>query len=223
MPLGMFVNPVPGLKASHFLAFDFPVDGRKYCASGTFPNINLYAPGIEQLYGQLGNPARQQGNPCMFETAPEVEDPHVAPLQDQIIDIDREVSIYHTGRLSGSFVPFIANNLFQSTVRIDAIQNQDGTSVNLDTIVRDLTPGANAANSWFWLSNAVPGGRPELLFTACTTFHPRRKGLVAGELYKLNIRWEFRYLGFPQGPVRTGISGFDETVAFQVSEPTVIP
>lgn len=221
MPLGMFVNPVPGLHAKHYLQFDFPVHGHEYAAQHTRPNIDLLAPAIEQLYGKLGTPEREQGNPFMAEYRPEIEDPRVYPYQDQIVDIDREVTIYHTGRLSGSFVPFIANNQFESTVRIDAIQNQSATTVSIDTIAQGLTPGANQRNTWFWLNNPNKYA-PELIFTACTKFCPQEKGLIAGELYKLNIRWEFRYLGYKK-PIRTGISGFDETVAFQVSEPTLIP
>lgn len=215
MPLGMFVNPLPSLKVSHLLLFDFPAD---YRASGTLPNVNIAAPALEQMYGKLGTPAKEQGHPLLREQrAPEQEDPNMPPYQDQIIDIDRKAIIYHTGRLSGTLVKYLANSQYQSIVRFDAHPLTGGAQVKIKDIVSPLTPGASAANVWFYRN---PATRDELLYTATVEFDPRRVGLVAGNIYKLVVRWEFRDLGITPNE-RMPISGFDETVAFEVSEATV--
>jgi hypothetical protein len=210
----MFVNPLPDLRAKDLLQFDFPADCR---AHGTLPNINIAAPGIEEMYGKLGTPPKQQGHPVMKEYRPEDEDPHYFPYQDQIIDIDRKAEIYHTGRLSGVLAKFLARDEYESQIRFDALPlTTGGGPISIDTIVRSLDAEPEAANVWYFKDHTCR----ELLFTAKVNFDPKAVGLKAGNLYKLTIRWEFWNKG-KKYRVRMPISGFDETVAFEVSAPTV--
>src|SRR5262245_36480967 len=214
MPLGMFVNPLPGLKASHLLQFDFPSD---YRAPDTYPNINIEAPGIEQMYGKLGTPAKEQGHPSLCEQSPvEAEDPNTYPFQDQVVDIDRCVVVHHTARLSGSFARFLASENYQSIVRLDAQPITSGGALIRLTgatgIVATLRPQTPAKNVWFWQN---PTTREELIFTANIEFNPRRVGLQAENVYKLIARWEFYDRSITPAE-RMPISGFDETVAFEV-------
>jgi len=214
MALGMFVNPLPGLKAAHLLQFDFPAD---YYAPGTLPNINIEAPGVEQMYGKLGTPVKEQGHPLLREQTPaEEEDPNVRPYQDQVVDIDRNVIIYHTARLSGSFARFLANSNYQSVVRLDAHPITAGGGLvrltGVTGIVSSLQPQAPARNVWYWQN---PSTRSELLYTAAIEFNPRRVGLQAENVYKLIARWEFYDRSITPAE-RMPISGFDETVAFEI-------
>lgn len=216
MATGMWVNPLPRLYAHKLLQFDFPV---KYRAKRCFPNVNVEDPEIEELYGKLGTPPMHQGHPCIMETYPESEDPskYYPPFQDQIIDIDRSATINHTGRLSGSFVKFLASEKFKSTVRIDASPlTYNGAVVPIATIDRSLAPVAEAANAWYWKEAKK---RQELLFTAHIRFDPYEKGLKAGEVYKLITRWEFWDVGVKPYE-RMPMAGFSEVISFQVSEPT---
>ncbi|RMF60747.1 MAG: hypothetical protein D6743_14520 [Calditrichaeota bacterium] len=211
----MWVNPLPRLYAHKLLFFDFPAD---YRARRCFPNVNVEPPEIEELYGRLGSPPKQQGHPCIMETFPEAEDPsrYYPPYQDQIIDIDRSATINHTGRLSGSFIKFLANDKFRSIVRLDAHPlTYNGDVISLATIPQSLNPGANAANTWFWLD---PKTRRELIFTAHVTFDPA-KYLKAGHVYKLISRWEFWDVGVKPYE-RLPMSGFSEVISFSVSEKT---
>jgi len=214
MATGMFVNPLPLLKASKLLQFDFPAD---YKARECLPNVNVEAPEIEELYGKLGTPLKQQGHPCIMETEPEAEDPSGPPYQDQIIDIDRSVTINHTGRLSGSFIKYLASANFKSIVRIYANPlTFNGPVLTLASIDKPLTPGANAANTWFWED---PKTRKQLLFTAHVNFSPTSKGLKAGHTYKLICRWEFWDVAIKPSE-RMPISGFNEAISFDVSQKT---
>ncbi len=215
MGLGIFVNPAPDLKAEDLVQFDFPAD---YCATGMLPNINIAPPGIEQIYGTLGTPPKEQGHPIVKEATPEAEDPNVTPYQDQIIDIDRNARIYHTGRLSGSLARFLESGNFESRVKIAAMRLTDASEyVTIDTIVRPLTAVTEAENVWFYRD---PSTRAELLFTAYVEFDPSTKGLLAGNLYKLTFRWEFWDVRVTPNQ-RMPISGFDETVTIEVCEATM--
>jgi hypothetical protein len=218
----MFVNPLPNLKASHLLQFDYPADKAKpkdYVAPNLTPNLNIEAFGIEQMYGSLGTPGKEQGHPCLYEVLPvEAEDPNVAPYQDQIIDIDRKAIICHTGRLSGSFVRFLACDHIRSIVRVVAhpLTNNNGV-VQIATLTSSLEPKAPAANVWFWKNAAT---RDELLYTAYVQFDPRQAGLRPENVYRLILRWEFVDTGITPNE-RLPISGFDETVSFEVINRTV--
>lgn len=222
MPLGMFVNPLPTLKAEHLLQFDFPCDAKDpYCAPNAYQNIDLSAPGIEQLYGLLGTPKKEQGHPFICEASPlEPEDPNVAPYQDQVIDIDRRAVICHTGRLSGSMVRFLACDHIQSIVKVVAQPlTFNGPVVEIKKLTSTLAPQAPAPNVWFWKN---PKTRDELLYTVRVDFHPGDIGAVSLEpenVYKLVLRWEFYDLG-SNCKDRLPISGFDETVSFEVIKQT---
>lgn len=218
MPLGMFVNPLPSLKAEHLLQFDFPVDKDKYCAPSTAPNINLAAPGIEELYGKLGTPKMEQGHPFMCEYKPEAEDPNVSPYQDQVIDIDRKAVICHTGRLSGSMVRFLACDHIKSIIKVVAQPlTFNGNVVEIAKLVTSLAPQAAAPNVWFWKDAPK---RDELLYSVYVKFDPCKVDLKAENVYKLILRWEFVDTGITPNE-RLPISGFDETVAFEVIQQTV--
>ncbi len=217
MPLGMFVNPLPKLTADHLLQFDFPCDAKDlYCAPTAYPNIDLSAPGIEQLYGMLGTPKKEQGHPFICEQTPvEQEDP---TSQDQVIDIDRKAIICHTGRLSGSLVRFLACDHIQSIVKVVAQPlTSNGPVVDIQRLTSVLAPQTPANNVWFWKN---PKTRDELLYTVYVNFDPCKVGLEAENVYKLILRWEFYDLG-GNCKERLPISGFDETVSFEVISQTV--
>lgn len=212
-----FVNPLPDLSISKYFLFDFPAD---YRAKGALPNINIEPPAVEEIYGRLGTPPKEQGHPCFRELPPEAEDPK-GPLNkyhDQIVDIGNQVRIDHTARLSGTFVRYLACGNFKSRVRMSAhpLTSNGGVVELRPPITSALTPGTNAPNGWFWVDAEA---RNELLFTAQATFLPEQVGLRAGNLYKLIVRWEF--WDYNTSPAeRMPISGFDEALAFEVSEPT---
>ena len=211
----MSINPLPNLKVSHLLLFDYPAD---YHAKGTLPNINIEPPGIEQMYGKLGTPAKEQGHPLIKEAKPEAEDPAVRPFQDQTLDIDRKVLINHTGRLSGSFVRYIANDKCASIVKLYAtpVAPATGISLPIDEQKQPLTPQTDAANVWYW-RNATD--RNELLYTVQAEFKPKDKGFKPEVVYTLVSKWEFwDYSG--DRAERMPISGFDEGVTFEIISAT---
>lgn len=214
MPLGMFVNPLPDLRARHLLMFDFPAD---YRTLGVLPNINIAAPGIEQMYGLLGTPAKQQGHPVIKERPIEDEDPRTPPYQDQIIDIDQRAAIYHTGRLSGVLAKFLAQDRYESRIRFDALPlTIAGAPIPIRTINASLAAQPESVNVWYFRDAT----QQELMFHARVFFNPASVGLTAGNLYKLTVRWEFWDKNSTPN-LRMPISGFDETVAFEVSEATI--
>lgn len=216
MPLHSFVNPLPDLRVRHLLQFDYPAD---YHARGCLPNINIEAPGAEAMYGPLGTPPKQQGHPCIRERFPEAEDPRIRPYQDQVLDIDRPIQINHTGRLSGSFVRYIAHDPYFSIVKVyvDPVAPAGGPPILLNENRERLTPQTNAANVWYWNN---PASRNELMCTAHIVIpNPRAAGLRPEQVYKLVCKWEFwDYSG--QARERMPISGFDEAVGFEVIQAT---
>jgi hypothetical protein len=220
MSAGIFVNPLPRLYAFHLLQFDFPAD-KRYCAPATLPNVNVEAPLIEAVYGRLGTPRQEQGHPLLREVPyPEAEDPGYPNYHDQIIDIDRNARIYNTGRLSGSFVKYLAHDTYKSIVRIDAHPlTHNGDVVSIARIEATLKPAPPAANVWFWKD---PKQRNELLFTARADFDPNSVGrtrLEPENVYKLIIRWEFWDTSVKPAE-RMPMSGFNEFISFQVSQKT---
>jgi hypothetical protein len=222
----MFVNPLPQLRVAHLLQFDFPADKpevrrKKYHANDCLPNINIEPPGVEEMYGMLGTPAREQGHPCICESpGPEPEDPHRFPHQDQVLDFDREIRIDHTGRLSGCFVKYLAQDEYRSKVRIFVhhLGPSAGPPIELATIDDTLEPGPDAPNSWFWLD---PRARSELIYSAHTIVVPEKAGLEKENVYKLVSKWEF-WDHSGQEPQRMPMSGFNEAVAFEVTSGSAI-
>jgi hypothetical protein len=222
MALQMFVNPLPGLKVQNYLQFDYPANPKdywEYRAEDCLPNINIEPPGLEQLYSKIGSPAMEQGHPCIREWPfPEEEDPKGRPYQDQVLDFDRQINIHHTGRLSGSFVKYIAHDSYFSKVKIYAhpIAPIAGTTVPLNEVTKSLTPAANSPNVWFWKD---PSTRNELLYTAHVIIEPKKAGLKSETVYKLICKWEF---WDHSGKIeeRMPISGFDEAVTFEVISAT---
>ena len=232
----VFVNPLPNLRVDRFFCFDFPADPNfgpqgptvpgatiTYAARlgvGTCsPNINIEAPGIEQMYGLLGVPGREQGHPMMRELTPEVEDPGVAPHQDQVLDIDRAILIEHTGRLSGSFAKFLSNSNFRSIIKTYAHPTiGSGGTVTLGSITIPLNAQPNVPNVWFRKDVTT---REELLCTRRLVIsNPAQVGLQRETTYKLVSKWEFWDYGVT--PIeRMPISGFDEGVGFEVISRTM--
>ncbi len=222
----MFVNPIPGHPQGIFdlVHFDFPAgrnagESLAYTAPGALSNINVSGPSagggtiqpaVESLYGLLGVPGMEQGHPHIQEIAPEAGDPL---SHDQVVDIDRPFRVCYTGRLSGRLVAAIANASIQSMVKFYAHPlTRPGDPITLDTIVRPLTPGAAASNTWFWRN---PATQTELLFTADTTVNPASIGLSAETVYRLVSKWEF-YLVSPAPRRRLPISGFNAAEVFEV-------
>lgn len=219
-----FVNPSPNTPLSHVLAFDFPVREGEYRATGCLANINIDAPAIEQLYGQLGDPAREQGHPCIREyalagqEAVEIGDPNVAPYQDQVVDIERGIQIDFTGRLSGNFAKYLASDNFRSRVRMFAhpLAPAEGNPVQVYNQLVSLNPVASAPNVWFWKN---PAQKTELLYTAHARFNAGQY-LQSEQVYKLVVKWEF-YERDGDRLNRMPISGFDEAVSFEVIGNTI--
>ena len=217
MPMQSFVNPLPNLRVSHFLQFDFPVAQRLYSAPWPcLPNANLEPPGTEYLYGKLGTPKQEQGHPCLRELPfPEGEDPGWPYYHDQVLDLDRGISFNHTGRLSGSFVKYLAHDQYQSIVKMSAHPVTSGGSViNIDSTQKPLTPAAAGPNVWFWKDEKA---RNELIYTAHINLDPDEVAakFKPENVYKLVCRWEFWDYSTRER-ARMPISGFDEAVAFEV-------
>ena len=253
-----FVNPSPNLRVTDWLFFDFPCEGTPpvdskstYKAPGSYigPNVNLTPPAIEQIYGQLGSPKKEQGHPFIREYwGPEPEDPKEKGLVggvDQVLDIDRGIRTNHTARLSGGFVRFIAGKPFFSSVKVSAVAVASVTaataSINLGTVTVWLTPNTPGPNVWFWHEN--DSATNELLFTRDVIIRPPLGqyesppgvGFTAESVYKLVYQWKFwRYAGpvapatppsnpesDPKNCERMPMSGFDESIAFEVISKTV--
>ncbi len=227
-----FVNPSPHWCVSRLLFFDFPCEGVTPVVWGTYraqpdcsPNINLTPPVTEAVYGQLGTPPCEQGHPFMKEfPSPEAGDPASV---DQIVDIDRGLQVDHTGRLSGTFVHFIAHKPFYSQVEVSAVAVAPAgpPGFTIATFTEWLTPEAMAPNVWFRRA----GGGNELLFSAHVVIPPgglSDAGFLTEHVYKLVYQWRFyHYTGSPvpadppadlSNSHRMPISGFDEAVAFEV-------
>lgn len=214
-----FVNPLPGMSIFKILGFDFPAH-RDYHATGCPSNLNPpkggpEAPGVEDIYGPLGYPRREQGFPLMREAVPEAEDPR---YHDQIVDKDREWLIFHTGRLSGSFVQYLIQSNHKSKIKIHAHPlDNDNPTVLLFELEIPLVPGANAPNTWFWLN---PDTRSELLCTIRTAIPKDWNGMVPG-IYKLVVNWEFWDYKDAQTKVRMPMSGFCSAISFELTPGTV--
>ena len=254
-----FVNPVPTQRITKYLSFDFPCDpvaggigvepppggqgSGSYVAFTNNPkaygNVNLNTPGIEQLYGPLGNPPRQQGHPFVRENPPEPGDPPPFPVgnvtHDQIVDIDHGFIIDHTARLSGSFVEFLASEPFYSviTVRVHDLTAGGFFALGSSPFRNWLTPSPEEINVWYW---RFPDVQRELLQTRQIEIDdPAAAGFKEEHLYKLVFRWAFyKYTGplpYPALPPlpaggdarRLEISGFDESMNFQVVRATFGP
>jgi hypothetical protein len=152
---------------------------------------------------------------------PESGDPAIV---DQIVDMDRGVQIDHTARLSGSLIPFMANNSFESEVEISVLPVTPiagpAVAFQLANIVSPLAPGAPVPNVWFWRPGTTTN---ELLFSAQVIIPAGQmgsKGFKEEETYKLVYQWKFFHLS-PTGRQRMPVSGFDEAIAFQVIKRTV--
>lgn len=240
----MFVNPAPGVTVQKFLSFDFPCvgsgegiepptaasDGGYRSLGGTFGNVNLHAPAIEQLYGPLGLPPLEQGHPFIKEDPGELEDPGSV---DMVLDMDQGAQINHTARLSGSLVRLLASKPQFSTIEASALAVAPvvaaTASIPLFTRSDWLTPVAEAPNAWFWRMGTTT---QELLYTVHEVVDPSALGFDPEATYKLVLRWKFwRYAGspYPADPPpttdpnveRLPISGFDEAMAFEVIRATV--
>lgn len=218
----MFVNPLPYADMQFLLQFDYPVT---YHARRALPNVQIEPPGVQELYGKLGEPKMGQGHPRIFEgpRTPkqedvEIEDPGMR--QDQILDWDRNIIINHTGRLSGSFVKYLANDTFNSVVKMYAHPFTTNEPVSLlHSNNANLKPMQEGINVWFWRDEKEQN---ELLYTASVNLNPQDKKLHLKPevVYKLIIKWEFWDTSEPHTRKRMPISGFDEAIAFEIIQKT---
>jgi hypothetical protein len=225
-------QPSPAVGSDTYVAYSDPADHQ------VWGNVNLRGPVTEALYGQLGNPEREQGHPFIKEYDPEQEDPtlghHGEVYHDQIVDIDRGIQINHTGRLSGDFSTVFASKPFFTTIIVSAVAVAPvvaaTASIRLASFNNWLAPEAEAPNVWYWRK-----GDPnthELMFTSDVRLGPDSSNFEAEAVYKLVFGWKFwKYTGAvaPDDPpdpevggdfIRLGISGFDEAIAFEVSSQT---
>jgi len=227
-----FVNPIPGMKVEGFLNFDFPLP--RYAAEYRTPDCKLNVdlnqpwprpssevPTQEGVYGRLGRPKRNQGFPCIYEKYPEDEDPGKL---DMIIDIDRKACIDHTGRLSGSFVKFLEGNPdYKSIVKMHIVPltQGDGTPELIYSVTAPLVAGPKAPDKWYW---DKANNYNELIYTAHKRIESQywdAQKLEPG-VFKLVISWEFWNYKNSANPVRFPMSGFDESMSFQLSAATRI-
>lgn len=208
----MFVNPLPGLRADRIIQFDFPSNDQRYRAPGTLMNYHTDHPAIEHVYGFLGTPPKHQGHPVVKEATPGAEDPTILAQQDQIVHLEQEMVIYHTGRLSGSFVNLLADDRFKSVVKLIAVPETNEPSQILYEEEVDLAPQPPDVNVWFYGGETMK----ELLYTAQAQFKPEDKNLKAETVYRLLAKWEFWDYTDPNNRQRMLISGFDDAVAFEV-------
>ncbi len=228
-----FVNPIPGIRLDKALCFDFPLGttSKEYRTPGCNRNVDLTqptgpgrtpsseVPAMEGVYGLLGTPKRNQGFPCIGEYPnPEAEDP--SP-HDQIIDIDREATFDHTARLSGNFVKYLVQANHQSVVKMTMValtQNIPPLPLWNSGLI-SLIPMTKGPNVWYWEN---PATRTELIFTAHAVIlrnRWRELGIKPG-IYKLVINWEFWDIEGGRKE-RMPISGFDESMSFELSDATV--
>lgn len=220
------LNPVGPMGITKFGSFDFPLGIQAdTCKGNVDPGPHL--PVIEEWYGKMGNPRRQQGWPCIMENRPEVEDPAVAPWIDMLIDVDNEAVIFHTGRLSGDMVLELADNTHTSIVTAYAVPYKTGNSLPLYRLEQPLEPKpTKEPNVWFWHSSR------ELIYTLRVLLPKpltadveatqgvglvKRHGFAQGEVYKLLVEWEF-YHTIPATGQRhlEPFAGFDDSVTFKV-------
>lgn len=215
-----FVNPLPGMTIKKWFSFDFPTG---ITTRGCHANVDLRSgeqPAQEAVYGRLGMPQRDQGYPCMYEVHPEAEDPW---RHDQIIDIDRPAAFDHTARLSGSFVKILTHspNLI-SIVKMTAVPLTSSSITPIDlyrTGPIALNPTSNAPNQWYWLNSK---SEQELVFTAHAVLREQDWVSKKAEpgIYNLVIKWEFWDTSNQARMERLPISGFDESMTFELSAPT---
>ena len=214
------INPTRMIPITKWGGFDFPTVIR---ANGCLSNVEPGMPHVELWYGRLGNPRRQQGIPCIIETTPELEDPQVAPWIDMIVDIDKPITIFTTGRISGNMAGELADNNHFSRIMVTAVplKNRPNGPIAplLDSGFQPLTPGTNAANHWFWFS-APPAGS-ELLQTRKVQIDNPTSVFQAGELYKLVVEWDF-YHTINGVKHHEPFCGFDDTITFKVIQPTIV-
>lgn len=221
--MNTFVNPVPGIPIVKWLCFDYPVNYRtRNCLPNLEARFGPEKPAIEDVYGQLGVPAKSQGFPSMREYPyPELEDPNLTPMQDQILDLDRDAVIDHTGRLSGSFVKYLVQDNHKSLVKMHVTSLTGGGNPILiwESGLVALVPVAQAPNVWYWKD---PATRAEMVFTAQAHIEKSRwraLNLKPG-IYKLIVNWEFWDFK-NNGKERMPISGFCEALTFELSAGTV--
>lgn len=207
----MFTEP-NGLKSKHLLIFDFPVD---YHAPRTRPNEDYnQTPAKEALYGQAGLPRKEQGHPYIAEQNP--REPEDARAQDQIVDLDRNVLVCHTGRLSGNFAQYLACEGYVSRIQVLAHPvSKGGAPITLYDKQVSLAAQSPAPDVWFWED---PSTMKELLYSVRAEVDPRQVQLDAEEVYKLVAKWGFWDVRRPGDERRMSISGFDDGVSFQVVE-----
>jgi len=214
-----FVNPLPGMSIFKILGFDFPAHP-DYHAKDCPPNLNPprggpEAPGVEDIYGRLGYPRREQGFPLIREAVPEGEDPKIEPCHDQIVDKDREWLIFHTARLSGSFVEYIVQSNHKSRIKIHA-HPLDSDNPTVQLYDREITLEATAGqapNTWFWLHTN------ELLCTVRAAIPKDWNGMVPG-IYRLVVNWEFWKYKDTKTKVRMPMSGFCSAISFELTPGT---
>ena len=230
-----FVNPSPGIELSNWFAFDFPMPvdrgTKEYLTPECHWNVDVVTsserPTHEGVYGKYGNPKRNQGFPCIYETKPQSGqgDP---TEHDQIIDITTEACIDHTGRLSGSFVKWLEGNKeYQSRAKFHIVPLTFGSGSPVLLGQTDWIPlvaQKEAANVWYWENEKT---EEELIFTAHTIIKPsfwknEHPELAQEGVFKLIVSWEFCNRKDPEKPVRMPISGFDESMSFQLIENPVM-
>jgi hypothetical protein len=205
------LNPVGPMGITKFGSFDFPLGLQAdTCKGNVDPGPHL--PLIEEWYGKMGTPPRQQGWPCIMEHQPGVEDPGVAPWIDLLIHDKKRALIFNTGRLSGDMALELADDTHNSVVTVHAVPYKTGNAVPLYNKSVTLQPQpTKAPDVWFWHSET------ELIYTLMVDFVPEAKKLAVGEVYKLLVEWEFYHTIPANGKKHLEpFAGFDDSITFKI-------
>ncbi len=198
------------------IQFDFPSE---YHDTGSMSTIKVDLSEGEEMYGLLDTP--KQGYPLIRQyPTPEQDHLSIAPLNDQVFEIDHPIIFEHTGRLHGSLLKYLARSECKSKIKMYAapisVAGDNTGSVLLGLIETPLTPAPKGPNIWFWKDLVT---MDELVFRAQLMVSPREVGLQAGIVYRLVVRWEFLDESVSP-PKRLPISGFNASVVFEVISET---
>jgi hypothetical protein len=198
------------------ICFDFPLG--VYAPNGQ-PNLDPSTTQLDIVQWSLadhGTPLRFQGSPLVIEDPPDASNLPIDLIMDTKADGIGLFHLYHTARLSGTFVDTLILARAKCKISVDIMPTIYATSKRPDIPVQELYLQpvlVSDINMWGWTGPTVGEGD-----YICTLHNglSANNDLTAEEIYRVVIRWSFWLPDLNGNDKRQAYGGFEDALHFSV-------
>jgi hypothetical protein len=199
------------------ICFDFPVDVFAPNGRANLDPRNTQLDIVQWSLKKHGTPLRYQGSPLVIEEPPDISNLPIDLIMDQKANGIGLFHLYHTARLSGTFVNTLILAGAKCKINVDMLPTIDHSATKPDIEIPDsvLAPVlVNDINMWGWTGPKV--GEGEYIYTLHCPLHANQD-FKGEEIYRVVIRWSFWLPDLNGGDdIRQPYGGYEDALHFSV-------